>query len=209
MKTLISFDPGRSSGIAIGTYSDTEPYRPAHIYQIEGGLSGFLNYVENEQDTDDFSNSWGEWFFTVGFGVMLNRYFLSWGGLEAEESEVTFISEKFTPRQALSLASAEPLRIEGSLVTQGIMPDYPDLRWRQPAKQYFAGGSDLAERKKNAYAWLKRHEKDGLYVTGKDVGCKDANDARSAILHSIAYLRDIKHRPTIDYYFGRKENDEN
>lgn len=36
MKTLISIDQGMSTGVICGTYSDTEPFRVTHAFQIEG-----------------------------------------------------------------------------------------------------------------------------------------------------------------------------
>ena len=109
------------------------------------------------------------------------------------------ICEKFTPRPngkgGLTLASVEPLRIEGHLVGSGIMPDYPDKAWRQPSSQYFmcpTRGMTLPEKKKAANKWLKDN---GFYFTGRDVGCKDADDARSATLHALSYLRKF-HKPT-------------
>lgn len=55
-------------------------------------------------------------------------------------------------------------------------------------------GGSLAEKKRRAHRFLKDS---GFYVTGKDVGCKDANDARSAMLHGLSYLAQVvKHKPT-------------
>lgn len=194
MQTLISLDPGLSSGIAIGTYSATEPYQRTHAFQIEGGLSGFL---ENSRVSE---NGYGDKLFYVRhLGVAADICF-------GEEGGLTVICEKFTPRQSLTLASAEPLRIEGALVAQGVMPDYTPGKknplWCQPAQQYFSGGTDLKTRKKAAYDFLRKH---GLYLTGKQVGCKDAHDAMSATLHAISWLRRQRHEPTLKHYF--KENE--
>lgn len=62
------------------------------------------------------------------------------------------------------------------------------------------GGDSLAEKLKNRNAWLKEHKELGYYLTGKTVGCEDANDARSALSHCISYLRRKKHKPTIDLF---------
>lgn len=184
MKTLISIDPGKSSGVAIGTYSDTEPYKRTHAFQIEGGLLPFLNQVHYIEDAVHTLSICGEKWRTV------------W------DKDWVFISEKFTPRQSLTLASAEPLRIEGALIARRIMPDYiqgkPNPLWNQPIQQYFSGGHDLKSRKKAAYEFLRRHD---LYLTGKQVGCKDAHDAMSATLHAISWLRRQHHEPTLRAYW--------
>lgn len=46
---------------------------------------------------------------------------------------------------------------------------------------------------------LKDH---GLWMTGKRFGTKDARDANDCVLHSLAYMKSIKHEPTIKEYFG-------
>ena len=111
---------------------------------------------------------------------------------------VEVCSEKFVPLGgkgfAQTLASTEPLRREGALIALGVMPDYPDPRWRRPNSMYLYGGKNLAEKKKRSRQFLKDT---GNYVTGKDVGCKDSNDAMSATLHGISYTAQVlKHEPT-------------
>lgn len=191
MTTLISIDPGMSSGIAVGTYSDTEAFQLTHVFQIEGGLLGFRDHV-----------AFGRAYLTPDSPVTS----LSVGGVvHVAVAPLEIICEKFTPRPngkgGLTLASVEPLRIEGHLVGSGVMPDYPDKAWRQPSSQYFmcpSRGVTLPEKKKAARAWLKEN---GFYFTGRDVGCKDADDARSATLHALSYLRKF-HKPTQLAFFG-------
>lgn len=215
MKTLVSIDPGVSSGIAVGTYSDTEPYRLVKAFQVEGGLTGILKNLRLIEE--DF----GEWGVLrvgplTGESISVDLWDTEdnpdWDpdgeemNFEVTSHTGTVIAEKFTPRSgggfSHTQASTEPLRIEGALIALGVLPDYrigkSNPRWQQPKEMYFAGGEDLSTRKKRAHAWLKNHD---LYVTGKDVGCKDANDARSAMLHAIAYLRKQKHLPTLEHYF--------
>lgn len=199
MKTLISIDGGMSTGIAVGTYSDTEPYTLTDAFQIEGGVEGFLRTVSYYTVDDDFSNAYGETFFSVdtmrGF-----EGFVHWLTVTFDDdgtSDTVFIAEKFTARGganqfAYRTEALEPLRIEGAILALGIDPT-----WVSPQHMYFADG-DSKSPVTNAHRWLKEH---GLYVTGKDVGCKDANDVRSAILHSVSWLRRQKHLPTLEKYF--------
>ena len=201
MTTLISIDPGISSGICVGTCSDTEPFQLTHVFQIEGGLKGFVKNVRLVEETR------GEYGFLSVSREMFDLWDTHRMGSEDEEvvKEGEVICEKFTPRPngkgGLTLASVEPLRIEGHLVGSGVMPDYPDKAWRQPSSQYFmcpTRGMSLAEKKKAANKWLKDN---GFYFTGRDVGCKDADDARSATLHALSYLRKF-HKPTQLAFFG-------
>lgn len=74
--------------------------------------------------------------------------------------------------------------------------------WVSPPQQYFSGGDGKAKKKQAQHRWLKEN---GLYVTGKMVGCDNADDVRSAIAHAIAFLVRQKHRPTIEHYFPKEE----
>ena len=174
MKNLLSIDPGVSTGVALFRYSDVEPATLEDKWQIEGGIEGFL-----------------DWFRDV------------W---EVRYEEATVVAEKFTPLQNaghnLTMKSVEPLVIEGALVAFGIMPPYQiggnNPQWQRPSQMYFTGGKTLPEKKKRANAWLKDN---GFYVTGKDVGRKDADDVRSAMLHGITWFRAQRHMPTLTAYF--------
>lgn len=194
MKTLISLDPGLSTGVICGTYSDTEPFRVTHAFQIEGGVEGVLG---------GFSTSY-EW---LGEDTLL---FVHLPGLESPievSDEVTVLAEKFTARGSANAGfsyrtdALEPLKIEGAILALGVKPI-----WVSPQQQYFLGGESKAGKLKNRNAWFKEHKDLGYYITGKDVGCKDANDARSALAHCISYLRREKHLPTLSLF--RKEENE-
>ena len=174
---ILSFDPGKSSGIALGKFSESEPYSLIRAWQIEGGASALTEWVlVNYSLSDDFLLS------------DVNKFV----------DEV--VCEKFTPLQHsnfnLTMDAVEPLRCEGALVALGVMPDYPGLTWRVPAAMYLYGGNTLAEKKKAGRKFLKEN---GMYLTGKSVGCKDAHDAQSAIWHGISYaVKVLQHRPTFD-----------
>ena len=121
------------------------------------------------------------------------------------DSQLTVISEKFTPLQgkgfAQTLDSTLPLVCEGVLIAYGIMPVYDskEKRWQRPSLMYRHGGSTLAEKKKRSRAFLK---KNGLYVLPKELGTPDNNDAISAILHGLNYItHTLNHRPTWDAYY--------
>lgn len=194
MKTLISIDPGQSSGLICGTYSDSDPFRVTHAFQIEGGVEGFLG---------SFSTSY-EW---LGEDTLLFVYL---PGLETPievSNEVRILSEKFTARGSANAGfsyrtdALEPLRVEGAILALGIKPI-----WVSPPQQYFLGGSSKPEKLKNRNAWFKEHTDLGYYITGKDVGCRDADDARSALAHCISYLRREKHSPTLNLF--REDGDD-
>lgn len=202
-KTLISIDGGMSTGLIVGTYSDDTPFELTHAFQVEGGVEGFVKNVSHYDDTDDFSDggtcfsidhhsgSWSE-SFCLWYGEMLSRD-------EVVEAP-TVLVEKFNARGSANAGfsytskSLEPLRIEGALIAMGI-----PITWVQPPQQYFLPGSSKAEKKKRQHAWLKEN---GFYIAPKDVGCSDADDARSALAHCISYLRRQKHKPTLELFRG-------
>lgn len=204
MKTLISIDPGMSTGVVVGAYSDDQPFKLTHAFQFEGGVEGFLAEVHV---SDDFIAGRRELVVSnrvippgEQFAPPHTYHPLDHIDFDQEQQVIdgVVIAEKFTARGSgngfsYRTEALEPLRVEGAILAMGLDPE-----WCSPAQQYFAGGKG-AEAKKRAHTWLKDN---GLYISPKSVGCKDANDARSAALHAIAYLRRIQHMPTLKHYFG-------
>ena len=193
-KYVLSYDLGKSSGVALLAYNETEPVRLVKAWQFGNGVQGLLDWLENH-----YPNS--GWLLPYSPDSEAERLFWS--------SEVVVVSEKFTPLQgkgfAQTLDSTLPLVCEGVLIAYWIMPVYDskEKRWQRPNTMYMYGGSTLAEKKKRAREFLK---KNGLYVTGKELGAPDNNDAVSAILHGIAYVvKTLEHRPTWDAYFEETE----
>lgn len=185
MKTLISIDPGLSTGLCVGTYSDTDPFKLTHFFQIEGGVAGFLEAVDEREG---------------GVQICANGSHFEF---YPSETSNEVIAEKFTARGGANSGftyktrDLEPLRVEGAILAMGLNPT-----WVSPAQQYFSGGEGKAKKKQAQHRWLKEN---GLYVTGKMVGCDNADDVRSAIAHAIAFLVRSKHRPTIEHYFPKEE----
>lgn len=191
VKTLISIDAGMSTGLIVGTYSDVTPFELTHAFQIEGGVEGFLNNVVWDKDVLGNPQLW----------VAKVSQDDLWPTCETDEVEV--IAEKFNARGGANAGFSyrtkdlEPLRVEGAMLALGLNP-----HWVSPPQQYFAGGDGKAKKKQAQHRWLKEN---GLYVTGKMVGCDNADDVRSAIAHAVAYLVRQKHRPTIEHYFPKGE----
>jgi hypothetical protein len=192
MSHLLAIDPGLSTGCFLGHYSDTEPLSRVAVWQFGDkgdeyrGVEALLRWCA--EHTYETLSKYTRWTFG-GFGV--------------PEWEMTIIAEKFTPLQnkghSLTLDAVEPLRCEGALIANGLMPaEFPHMRWQRPDRMYFSGGTDLAAKKKASRAWLKSHE---LLPTGKTVGQPNAHDAVSATLHAFAYMRKINHLPTLAHYW--------
>lgn len=182
----LTIDPGVSNGVCEFTFGDAQPFKVERLWQFKGGAEWLGKFIER-----------------TGLEVHVDlahrdRWLLMDGGRLDH-----LIVEKFTPRQNegfnLTLDDVEPLRGEGALISRGFDPF---IQWREPSQQYFMGGEDLADRRKRARAFLAEHD---LLPTGSDVGQPDANDAISATLHSIAWLRRRRHMPTIEALFPRKD----
>lgn len=186
-KYLLAIDPGKSSGLALLSYGD-HPVELVQAWQPEGGLGGLASWFSQHTEDSHFFVGW----VLPELGEV---------GYFSDEAPLV-ICEKFVPLSgggfSQTLDSTEPLRIEGALVWQGLMPDYSpgEKRWQRPNSMYRYGGSNLAEKKKRARAFLKAND---LYTMPKDLGTKDSNDAMSATLHGVAYLLTTeKHKPTWD-----------
>lgn len=169
LKHVLSIDPGKSSGVALGSYSDTQPYTLVKCWQFGGGAEGLHKWVVNN----------------------LRQH---WDYPQPDH----IVTEKYTPLQnkgfAQTLDSTTPLVCEGVLMSLGVVPWYPEGNFQRPNEMYRYGGKDKKEKLKLARKFLKDHD---MLPTGKVVGQKDANDAVSAILHGIAFLVKQKHGPTM------------
>lgn len=186
-KYVLAFDPGVSSGVALATYSDDEPFDLVEAWQFGGGVQGLLDWIEENLVQENW---------LVPAYVKVNDF-------GAPLGRTTIVCEKFVPRSALTLKGSIPLVGEGVLIGRGLMPPYdPQIdTWQAPARQYTPfGGKDLADKKKTARAQMKRL---GFYKMPRDLGTPDSDDALSASLHALSYvLHTKKHRPTFDLISG-------
>lgn len=106
------------------------------------------------------------------------------------------VVEKFSTRpmnRQYRLEELEPIRIEGMLADRR-----HDIVWQPPAMMVLRQGQSQAERKRRSDDVLRQS---GLWLTGKDVDYKDANDANAAAKHALSYMRSIRHTPTLKHYF--------
>lgn len=168
MTYLLTIDPGMSTGITLGHYTESTRYERTQFWQVEGGLAGFRQWRDRY-----YRRKLGRW---------------------------TVVCEKFVPLPAprtFKTQELEPIRIEG--VVEDTMLD---VVWQRAASMVLAGGTTPAQRKRASDDVLRRL---GLWTTGSMVGMKDANDVNSAQKHAIAYLRSIKHRPTIEALLAEEE----
>lgn len=210
MKTLISIDPGLSTGLIAGTYSEETPFKLTHVFQIEGGVEGFVKNVRVHHGEDWNLMNYATMHLPGKKSITLYQdevyYHPGWDECEEDHmcpeqvrgNVATVLVEKFNARGSANAGfsytskSLEPLRVEGALIAMGL-----PITWTQPSQQYFLPGKDKAEKKKRQHAWLKEN---GYYIAPKDIGSSDADDARSATAHAISWLRRQKHKPTLDLF---------
>lgn len=190
MKYLLSFDPGKSSGITLWQYEDSLPAERIGAWQVEGGGEGLREWIL------DATDGWRSKYWHLA-------------GVDVYSGDMSFACEKFTPLQnkgfSLTMDSVAPLIGEGVLIAFGLLPNYgPDLKqpcYQRPSEMYWCGGKTKTEKLKNSRAWLKEH---GLLLTGKQVGCKDADDANSSTLHALTWFRKQKHYSSLIHYWGER-----
>lgn len=196
MQYLLSIDPGKSTGITLWRYSDQEPATRIGAWQFGGGAEGLRDWLRKRMLSSN--DPWGEapsWRFESGC---------------VDEADMSYLCEKFTPLQgkgfSLTMDAVEPLVCEGVLIGLHVIPAYEQKTeqdcYQRPASMYFCGGNTKAEKLKRSRAWLKDN---GLLLTGKDVGCPDADDAISSTLHALAWFRKKGHKITLEHYWKGKE----
>lgn len=185
----LSIDPGIENGVCLFSYGDDQPFKVEELWQFGNGARGLKAWLDYERCyAGDVS---------ADAPVLTKNHVVD-----------SLIVERFTPRPQQSFAhtrkSVEPLRGEGVLIGRGF-EDH--IIWQEPAAQYFMGSSSLplTEKKKLSREFLKLH---GMYPTGKTVGRKNADDAISATLHAIAYLRKKRHMPTMKALFPETRKEE-
>lgn len=188
----LSIDPGMSSGVCLFSWDGDYlggAFKQEKVWQFSGGSPNLALFMERMKLRD------------VG-GTLFFGGARTLTGIPQVKLE-RLVVEKFTPRGgagfSLTQASAEPLRGEGVLIGRGMLPW---IDWQEPSYQYFMGGEGLSEKKKRSREFLKLN---GLYVTGSTVGQKDADDAISAELHAIAWLRRKRHMPTLVELFQKED----
>lgn len=195
MTYMLVIDPGRSTGIVLGHYTDSEPWSLVRAWQVPGGVIGFSDWYNDIQQKSILPLK----------HCASERGYMMAGRLDFERTEI--YAEKWipypTPGHSPTLDSSYSLVVEGALICLYLMPEeFPHERWVRSSEQYFNGGAKVAEKRKLRQTWLK---KKGLWLTGKDVGQKDADDAISAISHSINIMRKKAHPPTLAKYFSEED----
>lgn len=209
---VLSFDPGKSSGVALGRYSDTEPYTLVKAWQFRGGTAGLSRWLQDNWTAETWDHYYDEpsspglygWKFGVQDRLETEggeRVNTDWKDGDPDddyfiygEGNLTVISEKYVPVPgggfSQGLDSTLPLVCEGVLIGRGVMPHYsPDeKRWQRPNSMYLYGGANKSEKRKRAKQFLKAT---GNYVLPRELGEPDNEDAVSAILHGISYTAKV------------------
>lgn len=180
MKYTLSIDPGWTWGAVLGQYDDETPWERIEYWQSDGGVDSFI-----------------EWFSRIAPGRRDDPIFEIWIGNRygcVTQRAMTVIAEKFvllpSPGRTPKTRDLEAYPIEGALKAM-----YTGTVWQRASCQNLAGGDNPKERRSNTDKILKDY---GLWLTGKNVGMKDANDVLSATRHALYYMMfTLKHEPTI------------
>lgn len=178
----LTIDPGKSTGTCLWR-ADDAGFKVIERWQFTGGAEMLHQWLSNNVFIEDERPAVSD---EHGNTVYLDA----------------LVVEKFTPHDnegfSLTIDSVEPLVCEGVLIAHDLLPF---IEWGQPSQQYFMGASTLTlkEKKRLARVFLAQY---ALLSTGSEFGQPDADDAISATLHSIAYLRRKRHFPTLLQLFG-------
>lgn len=184
----LCIDPGMSNGICLFRWSD-EGFEVVKVWQFPYGAPGLERWIDGERLREE--RNWDTKTGQVVEYLMLGEKLID-----------VLVVEKFTPHDnegfSLTQDSVEPLRGEGVLIGKKLLKY---IAWGEPSMQYFSGGDTKPEKKKRARAFLAAHD---MLPTASAVGRPDADDAISATLHAIAWLRRTRHMPTLLTLFPPK-----
>lgn len=175
MTSILWFDPGVSTGIQYGVFTENDPYEMRKIWQITNGVTGLRKWLHGGENTLFLHSDY------VGAEKWIPRPME--GGSHTLESTL-------------------PLVLEGVLIEAEVIPE--DGYWQPATAQTLATGgmATPAARRKQTDNLLREK---GYWLTGKDVGAPDANDVNSTTRHILHFLcRTLKHKPTIEWLYGEE-----
>ena len=118
MKYLLAFDPGGTTGWALGMYGHGFPLKFIGGGQIPDGTEGFISWVANALPYDILG--------AAGVG----------------EGALTIVSESFHIRPAVRNPDVTPLRIEGAMA--GLF-GWDNVHFQQPARKALVPDDKLRE----------------------------------------------------------------
>jgi hypothetical protein len=177
---LLSIDPGKNTGAAIGYYDAVTPYRLIERFQIHNGLAGFVETVLAGV-------------FSIADEMVVESFSLR------EEND---FAADITP---LRIEGAiETMMLMGDL----LIPDR--IAWQQPsAKGSLIGYSEKAKaatgrrgktmRQRERFDFLDRF---GMFRPGTE-----NDDSHDAITHALVHLKRRKHSPTMAAFWPEREHE--
>lgn len=203
MTVTVMFDPGRSTGVVLGHYYADKPWKRLAAWQVEDGVSGLARWINWAGDQASILplRLMGDPAYAMGGA-------LNWDGVEVgAEKWIPYPTAGHSP----TLDSTYPLVCEGVLISLGLMPEYPHQQWQRSSEQYpfnapahTPSAKKLDVKKKLRQDWMKDT---GTWLTGKDVGRANADDAISATAHQLMRLRKLEHLPTILKYWPNEKEE--
>ena len=120
VKYVLAFDTGKSSGVALLSYSETEPVRLVKAWQFGNGVQGLLDWLENQYPSSG-------WLLPYSPGSEAERLFWS--------RELGAVSEKFVPVPEPYLKSRAS-RTQRSMIP----PSFTRSSWTDWMKQAWGCG---------------------------------------------------------------------
>jgi len=174
--SILWFDPGLSTGIQYGVFTDSDAYEMRKVWQIGGGVAGLRKWIHGGE------NELYKHADIIGSEKFIPR-----------------------PVEGMShtLESTLPLVLEGVLMECELMPVYPEGHWQPATAQTLVNGRDAAENRKRTNLLLKNA---GYWMTGSQSGLPDSNDVNSTTRHILHFMcRKLKHAPTIEALYGEEQ----
>jgi hypothetical protein len=175
MTRLLSIDPGKNTGIALGEYGDDQPYRLLDRWQVHRGKDPFKRWLlaGNGSTADE---------------IVCEKFILS--------SDNEFVANT----DALVLEGI----LEGiqAAAAPRLLPATPIVWQPREKKGALIGYSPKAKRGTKANRQRERFdflEKHGLFLEGTD-----NDDTNDAITHALVYLKTRHYETAKHYWPGRR-----
>lgn len=174
MRTLW-FDPGLSTGIVAGHFTDTDHWEPRGIWQVEGGFKGL-----------------DEWLAVNVWLIQQTQYV----GCEK------FIPRPIE-NGSHTLDSTYPLVLEGLLMARATMPVYPEGNWQPASAQTLVRGKNAEESRKRTDDLVKKKGLwlTGSDVDRADAN--DALSSLRHTLHFMTQT--LRHGPTLTWLYEEED----
>lgn len=178
MTLLLSVDPGKSTGIALGYYDAITPYLLLERWNVLGGLEGFIDWWDAAHYKD---------------GPLS-------GGMHEHQYDLVVEQFRLDSRNEFT-ADLAPVQIEGAIVAKNGSTYCRPIVWQPRTDKAVLTGYPKdcvtkTQRQRHRFDFLERF---GLFAAGSR-----NDDSNDAVCHALIFLKRAKHAPSLHAFWPQK-----